>query len=155
MTLRNFKSHPCSQARAAALQFLYQCMCENLFYFSEPHFVSFANHFSIDGKVARLAQPLVAGALHHLTAIDESISNASHHWALERIARTDLCALRIACYELVYTDNSPSIVISEAVNLSRHFGSSQSASFVNGVLDHIMGLRSVEEPYSSPKTVHS
>ena len=68
--------------------------------------------------------------------IDDLIMKYSKNWALSRIALTDRLALRIALAEMVYIKNVPhKVSITEAVEISKSFGSEESGAFVNGILD--------------------
>ena len=134
----HISKHPNSLARNIAVQFLYQCMCEKLFYYSEPHFNHFVRSFEISSKTSQLAVPLVEGSLNHAQEIDTMIQNHSDNWSIDRLMKTDLCTMKIACYEILYTDTPPKVIIDEAIELAKLYGSSKSASFVNGVLEQIM-----------------
>ena len=54
------------------------------------------------------------------------------------MAATDRNVLRLGAYELLHTDTPPPVVINEAIELARRYGSDQSAQFVNGVLDRLL-----------------
>lgn len=67
--------------------------------------------------------------------IDVLITEFSSGWKLDRIAKVDLCILRIAIYELLYCDDIPqSVSINEAVEIAKTFGGDKSSSYINGVL---------------------
>jgi N utilization substance protein B len=84
------------------------------------------------------ARSLIDGTLAHLEAIDEHIRKHARNWAFERIAKVDLAILRIAIFELLYSqDTPPVVVINEAVNLAKTFSDADSKRFVNGILDKI------------------
>ena len=68
-------------------------------------------------------------------SIDEIISEKSHGWKISRMAAIDRSILRLAVYEMKYIEDvTPGIVINEAVELAKKFGTDESARFVNGVL---------------------
>ncbi len=70
--------------------------------------------------------------------LDETIKKASDNWRLERMSRVDRNIMRMGVYELLFEHDTPvKVVINEAVELAKHFGTDESASFVNGVLDRI------------------
>lgn len=79
------------------------------------------------------------GVLKHKTALDEMIAASSAHWKINRMALVDLNILRVGAFELMHCqDEIPAAVaINEAVELAKVFGSQDSASFVNGILDQI------------------
>lgn len=82
------------------------------------------------------ALSLVRGVLEHWKEIDRWVSTQAEHWRLERMATVDRNILRLAVYELLFEpDTPPAVVIDEAVELAKRFGSEQSGPFVNGVLD--------------------
>ncbi len=79
---------------------------------------------------------LIEGVVSNLQQIDSIIKKSSKNWRLERMAIVDRNILRIGCYELLFSDDVPyKVAINEAVELSKHFGTEDSRSFVNGVLD--------------------
>lgn len=69
--------------------------------------------------------------------LDELIGAAAPAWPINRLNRIDLAILRLAVYELNYEKTPPKVVIDEAVELAKEFGSDNSSSFVNGVLGTI------------------
>jgi N utilization substance protein B len=92
----------------------------------------------IDAEGRELASRLAGDAAHHAAAIDERITGASRNWRLERMGRVDRNILRLAVGELVTTPSTPvRVVINEAVELAKRFGTADSAAFVNGLLDRI------------------
>lgn len=84
------------------------------------------------------ARLLVAGTMEHVDEIDEIIKRHLDSWDFKRMNKVDLAILRISVYPLLYQkDLHPSIVINEAVDISKEFGSDDSYKFVNAVLDNI------------------
>lgn len=84
------------------------------------------------------ARLLVAGTIEHIEEIDALIARHLDSWEFKRINKVDLAILRISVYPLLYQkDLHPSIVINEAVDISKEFGSDDSFKFVNAVLDNI------------------
>ena len=76
-----------------------------------------------------------------LEDIDARIREASHHWRLERMTPVDRNILRLGTYELLKETAVPrAVVLDEAVELAKLFGSEESGSFVNGVLDRVADL---------------
>jgi N utilization substance protein B len=81
---------------------------------------------------------LVAGVHEQQARIDELIGQVSEHWRFERLSRVDLNVLRVAAYELLKTPEVPiNVVIDEAIEIARRFGTEESAVFVNGIIDQI------------------
>jgi N utilization substance protein B len=81
---------------------------------------------------------VVRGTLKNLDRIDGLIENHSKDWKINRFSRVDLTVLRLATFELEYTDTPISVVINEAVELAKRYGSEKSGSFVNGILSGIV-----------------
>ena len=79
---------------------------------------------------------LVSGVLNRVAELDELLRPLAPEWPLEQIARIDRAVLRIGLYELMFSEESvpPKVVINEAVELAKAFGSDNSGKFVNGVL---------------------
>jgi N utilization substance protein B len=81
---------------------------------------------------------LVAGVTAHLEELDVFIVRYSEHWRLERMTIVDRNLLRLAIYELLYQPNIPvKVVINEAVELAKRYGSEASGGFINGILDQV------------------
>lgn len=95
--------------------------------------VLFAQTFIPQQKLSKLTREILAKQ----KEIDKEIQEAAPQWPLEKLNRIDLAVLRLAVYELQYTPNPPKVVIDEAVELAKEFGSENSPSFVNGVLGTI------------------
>lgn len=71
----------------------------------------------------------------HVEEIDRTITKHAPRYPLDRIAKIDLCILRLAIYELMYEKKEPpKVVIDEAVTLAREFGGERSYAFINAVL---------------------
>jgi len=73
--------------------------------------------------------------------VDERVRAAARNWELERLAATDRSVLRIATAELIGRPGTPArVILDEAIEIARRYGSEESARFVNGVLDHVARL---------------
>lgn len=91
-----------------------------------------------DAEGREYADQLVRGVRGDAEKLDERIRAASQNWRLERMARIDRNALRLGAYELLTrTDVPRAVILDEAVELAKRFGSDESSKFVNGVLDRI------------------
>lgn len=92
-----------------------------------------------DAETKEYAQDLVKGITGKKTDIDSRIQAASQHWKIDRMASVDRNILRLAVFELEFATHplKPAIVINEAIELAKKFGTAESASFVNGLLDQI------------------
>ena len=94
---------------------------------------------SMDAQIVNYADTLIRGVQAHKAAIDGKIQSASAHWKLERMATIDRNILRVATYEMCFASPTvkENIAINEAVEIAKKFGTTESASFVNGLLDQI------------------
>jgi len=134
------------QAREMALQMLYQhelghALPQQLLRAFDIH----AFHAETAGAGASLtasktaldyARTLLEGSLENREAIDVLISEQAENWRLERMSVIDRNILRLAVYELRHQRDVPVVVvINEAIDLAKKFGSDQSGRFVNGLLD--------------------
>ena len=98
----------------------------------------FWREFEADPEGRAYADALVRGVVAQRERVDELIRTASTNWRLERMARVDRNLLRMAAYELLEQKAVPrAVILDEAIELAKHFGSEDSGSFVNGVLDRI------------------
>jgi N utilization substance protein B len=78
---------------------------------------------------------LTAGTVQHVAEIDAMIVETAPEWPLDQIPSVDRAVLRLGTYELLFLkDVPPRVVINEAVELAKAFGSDNSGKFVNGVL---------------------
>jgi len=84
------------------------------------------------------ADVLVSTVRGRTNEIDALIDAAASNWQLSRIARIDLCILRIAVAEMLLSDGVPvEVVIDEAVELARGYSDAEAPAFINGVLDRV------------------
>ena len=92
----------------------------------------------VDEDLCRFAWQLYVGTMEYRPAIDAKIESFASNWSLNRMAPCDRNVLRLGAYELLYTDTPPRVVIDEALELAKRYGSAQSSQFVNGILDRLM-----------------
>lgn len=95
------------------------------------------DHFVVPRSAIAFGRELVAGVIGRGGALDEIIGQHARNWRVSRMAAVDRNVLRIAVYELRDTDTPVAVVIDEAVDLARRFGSDTSPGFVNGILDAV------------------
>ncbi|MDT8441275.1 MAG: transcription antitermination factor NusB [Desulfuromonadales bacterium] len=89
-------------------------------------------------QVRAFAEQLVSGVAEHLEQIDRVIGEQSTNWALDRMARVDLALLRLGVFELLNCPDVPhNVVINEAIELGKRFGTVETPPFINGVLDQV------------------
>lgn len=85
------------------------------------------------------ARRLATGTLKHGTDIDRLIRKHAENWRLERMPVIDRNILRLAIYEMFHESEVPKVVIvDEAIELAKKFGSEHSGRFVNGLLDGVL-----------------
>jgi N utilization substance protein B len=102
--------------------------------------VSWADAFEleIEPTAQLFARDLVAAASERAERIDAMIAAASKNWRIDRMSRVDRNILRLGACELIaFPDVPVKVVINEAVELAKRFGTAESSAFVNGVLDRI------------------
>ena len=89
-------------------------------------------------EVKTFAQGLVEGVTRERDALDEIIAGSAAHWRVSRMAVVDRNILRLAVYELSRQRETPAaVVLDEAIEVGKKFGSEQSGSFINGILDAV------------------
>ena len=136
-------THSKTIIRELALKFLYQAESEKLFHFSESHYLGFVNHQQVPaGQVPELRE-LVKGTLERGAEIDAKIQEVSANWKLNRMSLIDRNVLRLATFELMTAAAPRRVVLNEAVELAKKFGSAESGRFVNGLLDRIAKITAV------------
>jgi transcription antitermination factor NusB len=87
----------------------------------------------------RYAQELVRGVVENMEKVDELIRSQADNWRLERMPAVDRNVLRLAIYEMLFEKETPKLVVlDEAIELAKKFGSEQSGRFVNGLLDGLL-----------------
>jgi N utilization substance protein B len=81
---------------------------------------------------------LYDGVVQQVAEIDRRLGEAAENWKLHRMAAVDRNVLRLGAYELLHTPETPAgVVLDEAIELARRYGSADSPAFVNGVLDKL------------------
>lgn len=90
-----------------------------------------------ENQIFEFASDIVRNVLLHIDPIDEKIKVHSINWSFDRIAKLDLSVLRVAVYELLYTETAPPIIMNEAIEIAKKYCSESSGKFINGVLNAI------------------
>jgi N utilization substance protein B len=99
---------------------------------------TFFTNFDGPAEVASFTRLLVLGAWKERDTIDTEIANASAHWKLSRMDFVDRNVIRLATYELKFSPQlKKAIILDEAIEIAKRFGSERSAAFVNGVVDAV------------------
>ena len=89
-------------------------------------------------KVRSFAVQLIEGTWQNRETIDALIRRSSEHWSLGRMPRVDRCILRMAIYELLFCEDiPPKVSLNEAIDMGKTYGSENSGSFINGILDAV------------------
>lgn len=94
----------------------------------------------IETSIVTYATMLVLGVKNNREKIDTNIQESSRHWKLDRMASVDRNILRSAVFEMLYAAEiiEHKIVINESIEIAKVYGTQDSASFVNGILDQII-----------------
>jgi len=93
---------------------------------------------TLKGEAAAFPRLLFTGTVENIAVVDKMIQEHLENWDLKRLNRVDLAVLRMSVYTLMFqTTMPPKVVIDEAIDISREFGTDDSYRFVNGVLDGI------------------
>ncbi|QVL31041.1 transcription antitermination factor NusB [Telmatocola sphagniphila] len=126
-----------SKAREVAMQLLFQKDFNKNTQRAEVE--RFVGDRLRDKSLIPFALQLYDGVLGKLEEIDKGLSAAADNWKLHRMAGVDRNVLRLGSYEMLHlSDSTPApVALDEAIELARRFGSQDSPSFVNGVLDKI------------------
>jgi N utilization substance protein B len=124
------------KSREFALQVLYQLNITKED--ATRALTQFQEHFSPNGDVDEFLKRLVLGVLEHCQELDRLIEQYLENWRLDRINWIDRNILRMALFELLYCEEiPPKVTINEAIDLGKRYGSEDSGSFINGILDRI------------------
>lgn len=123
-------------ARIIAMQSLY----ESDFRSSENSDAIFERHLENiddDKENSDFAKSLVAKTKEKITEIDSMIEKYAPEWPIEQVATLDRNILRMAVCELTYFETPPKVVINEAIEIAKSYGSETSSKFINGVLGSV------------------
>lgn len=92
----------------------------------------------LDLETKLFASLLIKGTIENVESVDEKIKQHLQHWTIDRIQKVDLAVLRISAFTLMFQTEIPyQIVIDEAIEIAKEFGTDESYRFVNGVLDSL------------------
>lgn len=125
------------EARENALQMLYQIEMSGAT-LAQVLEGFWARHPEEEADTKKFTEELVNGVLEEKELIDALIMQHSTNWKLPRMACVDKNLLRLAVYELKNCKEIPlKVTLNEAIEIAKKFGSEESSSFINGVLDKI------------------
>ncbi len=90
---------------------------------------------------------LIEGTLGKLAELDQRIAGYSREWSLERMPSVDKNIMRVAAFEILYLADSQAIVaIDEAIEIAKKYGDEGSSSFINAILDKVLGEKDGDIP---------
>jgi N utilization substance protein B len=93
---------------------------------------------AMEPEISGFSRLLISGTIENINAVDDMIRKHLKNWDFSRLNRVDLAILRMSIYTLMYqNDMAPSIVINEAIGISKEFGADDSFKFINGILDSV------------------
>jgi transcription antitermination protein NusB len=85
------------------------------------------------------AEKIFRGTVNFTTSIDEMIQQQAENWRLSRMAAVDRNIIRMSIYEFLHENDTPKLVIiDEAIEIAKRFGTQKSPQFINGILDGIL-----------------
>ena len=124
------------RSREFALQVLYQL--EITKQGALKAMVQLKENFSPEEGEDEFAKQIVLGVVERRQEIDRLIEERSENWRLDRMTIIDRNILRIAIFELLCcSEVPPKVTLNEAIDLGKRYGSEESGSFINGILDRI------------------
>ena len=96
----------------------------------------FIANFETKEKTVPYATQIIEGLCAHIQEIDELLVKHAQNWRIERMSVVDRNVLRIAAYEMLYSDDVPAqVAINEALEIAKRYSTPDAVSFVNGILD--------------------
>jgi len=125
------------KARELALQMLFQHDMSG----NEPDMITetFEDLQKSKPNTREFATRIFRGTVDHLSEIDEMIQAQAENWRLSRMAVVDRNIIRMSVYEFLHETDTPKLVIiDEAVEIAKKFGTQKSSQFINGILDGIL-----------------
>ena len=140
-----------SRAREIVLQVLYQDDLNT----DQPEDIRlrFMNaRLNQNRSLVEFAEDLLAGVRRNRDAVDQQLEEIARNWKLSRMAATDRNVLRLGAYEILFTETPDRVVINEAIELAKRYGTNNSSQFVNGVLDRLMNNRPPTKSGEVPQT---
>ena len=125
------------KARELALQMLYQHdLSGNL---PDAIVDTFEDLQKAKANTREFATRIFRGTVDHLAQIDEMITAQADNWRLSRMAVVDRNIIRMSVYEFLHESDTPKLVIiDEAIEIAKKFGTQKSSQFINGILDGIL-----------------
>ncbi|HEV7923279.1 MAG TPA: transcription antitermination factor NusB [Thermoanaerobaculia bacterium] len=125
------------KARELALQMLFQHDLSG----NEPEMITstFEDLQKSKPNTREFAVKIFQGTVDHLQEIDDMIQRQADNWRLSRMAVVDRNIIRMSVYEFMHETDTPKLVIiDEAIEIAKKFGTQKSSQFINGILDGIL-----------------
>jgi N utilization substance protein B len=125
------------KARELALQMLYQHDMSG----NAPEMIvsTFEDLQKSKPNTREFATKIFKGTVDNLEKIDGMIVQQADNWRIERMAVVDRNIIRMSIYEFLYENDTPKLVIiDEAIEIAKRFGTQKSSQFINGILDGIL-----------------
>ncbi|MBM9535931.1 transcription antitermination factor NusB [Desulfobulbus alkaliphilus] len=98
----------------------------------------FCQLFDVNRKALEYGRHLILGICSNLATVDTLLAAHSHNWRVERMSLVDRNILRIAIFEMRYTDEAPAqVAINEALEIAKRYSVDDSVAFINGILDAV------------------
>jgi len=127
-----------SAAREEAFKLLYslEVQKENL---DEQLEMYFENEEITEQEIKDYISGVVKGIENNISDIENKISeNLKKDWKIERISKINLVLLKLAIYEILYTQTPYKVAINEAIEIAKKYGDDNSPNFVNGILASVV-----------------
>lgn len=138
LTFPGLDSAEIRQLRRHAVQLMYQIERNSLVSLRDEIFDAFARQNDVAASLKPSLRELVSLCVANTVQFDTWIKSKSSNWSIDRMGRVDLAILRVCLTELVLRKTvRPAIVIAEAAEIAREFGSENSQPFVHGILDAV------------------
>lgn len=132
------------RARESTMKLLYQ-MEMNSDYSNDIKELFFENN-SFSNMESEYIEDAIDTIVKNLNQLDYSIKENIEGWNIHRLAKIDLCTLRIAIYEILYREDIPiEVSINEAIEIAKKYSTEESAKFINGVLGGFIRSRVNDE----------
>jgi N utilization substance protein B len=117
----------------------------------EEVFSQFWSEHPVDAETREFSESLVMGVFADRQVLDQWIGNSTAHWRIERMAVVDRNVLRMAVHELRQQPTPPAaVIIDEAIEVAKKFGSEESGAFINGILDAVRKRIESDSPGADP-----
>ncbi len=125
-------------SRELAVKFLYLCELNSGEW--RDQLEQFWERNPCQSDIVKFSEGLLESVFDHREQVDELVERFSDHFTLQRMGVVDRNLLRLATTEILFLKNTPAaVVINEAVEIAKRYGSDESPGFINGVLDKIKG----------------